>query len=73
MIFKFFIQKKKYFALFFVFFLHTCMYRYRKVFAVTELWATGQETVFTQKQEIVRFKKNKNKTALRGMWWLLLS
>lgn len=35
------------------------MYRYRKVFAVTELWAKdGQKTVFTLKQEI---KENQTK------------
>lgn len=43
------------------------MYRYRKVFAVTDLWATGQETVFTQKQEIVRFKKQKQNSTKRDV------
>lgn len=55
MVFKIFIQKRR--TLFC--FLHTCMYRYRKVFAVTELWVKdGQKTVFTLKQGI---KENKTK------------
>lgn len=38
------------------------MYRYRKMFVVTELWAKDrQKTVFTLKQEIVWFKKRRRR------------